>query len=304
MKHPLALLLSLAALAIPASAARRAEHVFIISIDGGKPAVIQATEMPNLKRMAAHGACTWEARTIMPSITLPSHTSMLTGVGPDKHHILWNNYAPEKGICQVPTIFALAKAHNPSLTTAMIVGKVKFNHLWQPGSLDLFDYKGPQTKRPETPAERIESATHPALEVAKNSARYISASKPALCFIHFPDPDSAGHKFGWGSPEQQEALRHCDQAIGTIEQAVQQAGIASSSVILITADHGGHAKTHGEDIPDDRNIPWIASGAGVRSTPLTTHIDTFDTAATALWLLDIPRPESFDGKPVTSAFTP
>jgi predicted AlkP superfamily pyrophosphatase or phosphodiesterase len=75
----------------------RAEHVFIISIDGGKPAVIAQSDMPVLKHLAEAGACTWAASTIYPSITLPSHTSMLTGVGPDKHHILWNSWKPSKG---------------------------------------------------------------------------------------------------------------------------------------------------------------------------------------------------------------
>src|ERR1700689_2085208 len=55
-------------LSLNVSAAPRAEHVFIISIDGGKPAVIQKSKMPVLKQMTAEGACTWTALTIYPSI--------------------------------------------------------------------------------------------------------------------------------------------------------------------------------------------------------------------------------------------
>ena len=39
-------------------AAPRAEHVFVVSIDGGKPAVIAESEMPVLKKLAAEGAVT------------------------------------------------------------------------------------------------------------------------------------------------------------------------------------------------------------------------------------------------------
>jgi hypothetical protein len=39
------------------SAAPRAEHVFIISIDGGKPAVIAQSAMPVLNRLVREGAC-------------------------------------------------------------------------------------------------------------------------------------------------------------------------------------------------------------------------------------------------------
>ena len=60
----------------------RAARVFIVSFDGGKPAVIADSEMPVLKKMVSEGAHTWEARTVVPSITLLSHASMISGVGP------------------------------------------------------------------------------------------------------------------------------------------------------------------------------------------------------------------------------
>jgi hypothetical protein len=51
-------------------------------------------------------------------------------------------------------------------------------------------------------------------------------------------------------------------------------------------------------------IPWIAWGAGVRpGYEITAPVTTDDTAATALWLLDVPIPASFDGKPVETAFS-
>ncbi len=82
---------------LPLHAERRADHVFIVSFDGGKPAVIAESEMPTIKKLAAEGAVTWTASTIFPSKTLQSHTSMLTGVGPEKHHVDWNNYEPLRG---------------------------------------------------------------------------------------------------------------------------------------------------------------------------------------------------------------
>jgi len=57
-------------------------------------------------------------------------------------------------------------------------------------------------------------------------------------------------------------------------------------------------------MPEDMNIPWIAVGEGVkRNFEITAPVSTCDTAATALWLLDVPVPQSFDGKPITSAFS-
>jgi arylsulfatase A-like enzyme len=94
-----------------------------------------------------------------------------------------------------------------------------------------------------------------------------------------------------------------DQALWQVTKAIKDAGIEETSVIIVTADHGGHDLGHGEDIPDDMNIPWVAWGKGVKkNVSITEPVTTFDTAATALWLLDVPVPTEFDGKPVVSAF--
>lgn len=290
-------------LATTAHAAPRAEHVFIISFDGGKPAVIAESETPTLKKMAAEGAVTWQASTIFPSKTLPSHTSMMTGVGPDKHQVLWNDYMPIRGFVKVPTVFSLLKAKDPQALTGLFAGKAKFRHLWLDGSLDVFDFGGPQTRAPVAGTPEIEKDKKPSQLVAKQAAAWVKEHKPRLAFIHFPDPDTAGHKSGWGSPEQKEAFKVSDQALWQFMQALKEAGIAETSVVLVSADHGGHDKTHGLNIPDDMIIPWIAWGKGVKKgTTITAPVTTYDTAATALWLLDVPVPAEFDGKPVISAF--
>lgn len=295
--------LTFAAMVTPAFSQRLAEHVFIVSFDGGKPAVIEKTEMPVIKKIAKEGAVTWSASTIFPSKTLPSHTSMLTGLGPDKHHVLWNNYEPSRGLIKVPTVFSLAKKQDSKISTAFFSGKAKFYHLALPGSIDHFDFKGLQGDKPTGATKEVENSVNPAQSVAKAAASYIVSDKPNLSFIHFADPDSAGHKSGWGSPEQMEAFKVCDQALGQVIKAIAQAGITDSSVVIITADHGGHDKGHGENIPDDMIIPWLAWGKGVKKNfTITQPVTTYDTTATALWLLGIPLPAEFDGKPVKQAF--
>jgi predicted AlkP superfamily pyrophosphatase or phosphodiesterase len=291
-------------LALPATPI--AQHVFIISIHGGKPEAISHSDMPVLQKLAAEGAWTWTAQTIHPSITLPSHTSMLTGVTPEKHHILWNAWKPKAGVVQVPTIFA--EARQQGLSTAMFVGKEKFRHLLQPGTVDEFDFdNGQATEVLNSVVGQLaptKSDTVPAQIVARHAASHILREKPALCFIHFTDADDAGHRDGWGSPQQLRAFADVDAALREVLEAIERAGIARESVLIITADHGGHAKTHGSRMPEDMNIPWIVWGSNVKQNyAICEPVVTYDTAATALWLLDIPCPPSYDGKPVTSAFS-
>lgn len=266
--------------------AARAEHVFIISFDGGKPAVMQQSHMPTLQNALQHGAGTWEARTVLPSITLVSHTSMLTGVQPAKHKVLWNDWKPEKGLVPVPTVFAEAK--KAKKITGLFAGKEKFAHLYQPTTLDAFaipDYT--------------------AKIVAQTAANFILTKKPNLCFVHFADSDGAGHSKGWGSPEQIKAFEDEDAALAILLAAIHKARIGKKSAVILTADHGGHSKTHGNASNEDLFIPWIAFGAGIRQgLSLTQPITTCDTAATALELLGLPIPREWDGKPVWEALTP
>ena len=300
-----ALYLAVLLLTCAAHGARRAEHVFIISLDGGKPAVMHQSQMPVLDQLVAEGACAWGAQTVFPSITLVSHTSMLTGVQPAKHHITWNSYKPEAGVVKVPTVFSLAKT--AGLSTAMFVGKEKFKHLLVPGSVDEFGYNrsagGETIKMVAGEKKSVKEGTVMTKAVAADAVAYIEAKKPNLCFILFTDTDSTGHKFGGGSPEQIKAFAAEDAGIGAVLGAIRKAGLAESSVVIVTADHGGHAKTHGANSPDDMTVPWIAWGKNVKKhCTLTAPVLTCDTTATALWLLDVPRPADLDGKPVASAF--
>jgi predicted AlkP superfamily pyrophosphatase or phosphodiesterase len=299
------LVAALCVLALSSRAAPRAEHVFIISLDGGKPADIQQSRMPVLERLVAEGAHTWTANTIFPSTTLPGHTSMLTGVGPEKHHILWNSWVPTNGMVGVPTVFSEAK--RAGFTTAMFVGKEKFRHLLRTNSVDEFNYHNSVARKVVKSDSGVgkvkKEGTVLGDQVVRDAAAYIVQHKPNLCFIHFADPDVAGHKYGWGSTKQLKSFAQADADLDVVLKAIREAGIADESVVIVSADHGGHGKGHGTKSPEDMHIPWIAWGKGVRKGfTITAPVTTYDTAATALWLLDVTCPASLDGQPVTSAF--
>jgi len=263
------------------------QHVVIVSFDGGKPSVMRSCRMPHMERVVREGAGTWTARTVFPSITLLSHASMVTGVVPRQHGLVWNDWYPEKGYLKSPTIFKLAKASDKKLTCGIFAGKEKFAHLMEKGALDAMTVTGGG-----------------AVVVAESAATFIKRVKPSLTLVHFADPDSAGHSKGWGSREQKAAFEHCDRALGILMDALRSSGMADNSVVITSADHGGHDKTHGSAWEDDMNIPWWTWGPAVRrGTALKGPVRTIDTAATALWLLGVPVPKTMEGQPVREAYT-
>jgi hypothetical protein len=63
-------------------------NIVVVSVDGLRPDAIGTYRAPTLQRLMREGSFTLSASTIHPSKTLPSHTSMLTGQGPELHGVL------------------------------------------------------------------------------------------------------------------------------------------------------------------------------------------------------------------------
>ena len=260
----------------------RPVRALILSIDGFRPDAVELTPMHNLQTLMQEGAYSLVAQTIFPSATLPSHASMLTGLCPDKHGVDWNDYIPKRGYANGTDIFDLA--HAAGLRTLMVVGKEKLRQITEPESTDVFEFINDRD-----------------VVIAARVAELIPQGFD-LMFVHFPTPDWMGHEYGWLSPEQYSVLFRADEALQTILNALEEAGMREETLIIITADHGGHDTTHGSSRPEDMTIPWIMTGPGVYHMVLFTDVSTTDTAATVAWALGLPRQAGWDGRPVLEAF--
>jgi predicted AlkP superfamily pyrophosphatase or phosphodiesterase len=284
------LALFMSAVALGEDKAPPAGRVLIVSIDGLRPDVALRANMPHLRSLMARGSFSFWANTTDVAITLPSHTSMLTGVTPAKHGIHYNDdkptNKPEHPL--VPSIFELAKKQG--YTTALAAGKHKFQIFDVPGALDW---------------KFIKEASDD--EVASMAAAFIHEHRPDLLFVHLPDCDRTGHKDGWGTPQQIETVGHADEALGKVLAALDAEKLTDATTIILSADHGGAAKSHGGTDPRSRHIPWIAAGPGIKPNYDLTFdvrlvIHTEDTFATACDVLKIPLPAGIDGKPVIDIF--
>jgi predicted AlkP superfamily pyrophosphatase or phosphodiesterase len=270
--------------------ARAESRVLIVSIDGLRPDCLLRAEAPVIRGLMKAGSFTMWATTTEASITLPSHTSMLTGCVIAKHGMRANNdnTAATQPIL-VPTIFQLAK--EAKISTGMAAGKSKF-----------YVYSGP-IDHAWVPKEGVTRAPN----TADNAVRIITQHKPRLMFVHFGWVDAIGHGKGWGSEEQLEAIQEVDQQLGRVIAALETAGVKDETTIILSADHGGGAIAHGGLDPKSNTIPWIIVGPNVRpNVDLTRYkglkVQTYDTFATACRLLDLSIPTTIDGKPVNAAF--
>lgn len=260
------------------------ENVVIISIDGLRPDALDQTDTPVFDTLKARGSFHPAAQAVLPSVTLVNHASMLGGMSPEKHGIYWNSGDSGLGKINGPTLFSVA--HEAGLSTAMVVGKPKLEDLVLPDSVDQYLYAG-FTDR----------------QVTNRALALIEEGLPNVLFIHLPDVDSAGHATGWMSLGQLLALSWTDGNVGEIVAALEAGQFMDHTLLIITADHGGSGKAHGSDSPEDVTIPWLAIGPGVPiGGTLQQPIIAYDTAATALYALKLPLPDSWEGQPVQEIF--
>jgi predicted AlkP superfamily pyrophosphatase or phosphodiesterase len=267
--------------------------VILISVDGLRPDAIEGFGAETLSRLIREGSYTLTASTILPSKTLPSHTSMLTGEPPEKHGVLWNTKRIlGGGAVESPTIFGVLRSQG--FKTAAFFSKSKFEDLQSPGSLDY-------SQAPGGWLGGIIPGHWSAERTAADAAAYLIGDRPDLLFVHFGDVDYAGHRSGWMTRDYAQAVRRVDASISRLLEAAGQAYGAANYTVIVTADHGGHDRNHGSDHPSDVTIPWIAWGNRIKPGPITGTVETMDTASTVLWLFGVAEPAPWAGDPVMNA---
>lgn len=270
----------------------REPRVLIITVDGLRPDVLLRADAPNIRRLMASGSFTMWAQTVPECYTLPAHVSILTGVSPQKHGIEWNDHI-EEAFSLVPTLFEVAK--RGGLTTAMVTGKTKFVALDKPGTID---WKFLPRDEP-----------NPDALVARQAVTILRRHRPRVMFVHLADTDTVGHAAGWGTAEQLRVVEEADRQVGVVVGEVDRLGLADSTLIVLTSDHGGAGLEHGPDDPRSRHVPWVVAGPGVRRDFDLTRfpdlvVNATDTFPTACAFLDLPYDKSaVEGKRLWQAFT-
>src|SRR5690242_1041907 len=277
-----------------AGAATAADHVLILGFDGMSPDGVAKARTPVFHDLMRRGASTLHARGVIPTVSSPNWASMIMGAGPAEHGITSNEWQPDKfeisPVCTgdggfFPTMFGIARKQRPSMTIGVFHDWKDFGRLVEPKAADIVKHgNGPD----ETAALAID---------------YIKSKKPTLMFVHFDHVDHAGHESGHGSPEYYQAVEKADELAGKVLAALEDAGIADKTVVLVTADHGGVGKKHGGNTMAELEIPWILAGPGVAAgKELRAPVRTYDTAATVAYLLGLKPPDCWIGRPVKEAF--
>lgn len=258
---------------VPASAPRF-DHAVLVSVDGLRSdalLALPAEDLPGFTRLE-QGAFTLNARCDPErSVTLPNHTSMLTGrfvFGDAGHAWLKNDDADEGETLHsnrgayVASIFDVA--HDHGVATALFAGKSKF--AIYDVSFDA-EHGAADAVAPDDGRDKLDEfvfATKTG-EITDGVVRALKTRGPrSLVFAHFAVTDLTAHVYGWDvtpGSKYMRAVAAVDAELVRLVDAIEgDPALAGRTAIVLTADHGGGAPLKSHDQPHmwvDYIIPFV-----------------------------------------------
>ncbi len=241
----------------------QAKHVILVTIDGMRPDFYMESKWParTIQHMAKTGIHARGMRPVNPSVTLPDHTTMITGALPVRHGIYHNqpfdpagwaagSYANADQI-KVETLWdAVRKSGGTSAAVNWPVS------MGAPVNWNFRGYR-PDAIFPKEFLEDLEANVlgkvpavdpkkksfdyddyHADLRTAAVSAHIIEKHKPNLMTIHFLSTDHAQHEQGKEGEKVYKAIATVDICINQLVEATKKAGIYDNTVFIICGDHG------------------------------------------------------------------
>lgn len=236
-------------------------RVVLISIDGLKGSTLASLparklNTPNLNEFVEKGAVSEGLAGVFPTVTYPSHTTIVTGRSPAAHGILGNTlFDPERTMngawywyaeqIRVPALWDAAR--QKSFKTAAVSWPVTVGA--------QIDYNIPEFRFPRTIEDKmlLRLATTPGLlneyeaangEVpirnqddmlrARMAAHLMRTRKPDLLLVHLMDMDHDQHGHGPDAPEALKTLEKIDECIGMIRKETRD----PNTVFVVVSDHG------------------------------------------------------------------
>jgi predicted AlkP superfamily pyrophosphatase or phosphodiesterase len=238
-------------------------RVVLISIDGLMPSSYTdpalAPQTPNLRRLAKDGVWADGVVGVLPTVTYPSHTTLITGVEPSVHGIYDNRiFDPEDKsdgawfwyarAIKVPTLPMAARARGlraAAVTWPVTIGMdldvlaPEYIGSRHPESLEMLR----AISKPRTLIDQVEIARGKPFGWPQNdrdrtdlTLHILKVYDPNVMLLHLIALDGAQHSYGPGSPEALKTLADVDRLVGEILDAIKASGRPTH--VSVVSDHG------------------------------------------------------------------
>lgn len=254
------------------------KKVILISIDGMRPDGLKACGNPYVKELEKICAYTYQASSMNPSVTFPCHFSMTHSATPQRHGILTNTYVPQ--VRPIKGIFE--KISDAGGECAMYYGWEPLRDIALPGKLKYATYINAYT---EESSDTV---------LTDEAEKRILKSKPDFVFLYMVETDEkGGHDNGWMS---EEYLRRISIAIDNAKRMIEKFGDEYS--VIIMADHGGHDRTHGTEMPEDMTIPLFFYGEDFTPGEIKDDVSLLEIAPTIAAIMGVEPDRDWEGRSI------
>lgn len=252
--------------------------VHLILVDGMRPDALKKCSNPFAAELLDRSLYTLQAKTVFPSVTLPCHMSLIHAVTPERHGVTTNTYTPQ--VRPVPGLFEML---SPQKTTAFAYNWEELRDLSRPGSLSasfysrMSDFGGNKSNHMVTDA----------------SIGFVKQFDPDFLFTYLGWTDTVGHDIGWMTPEY---IYSIDESFDCIRRLMENS--SDDTITILTADHGGHGRCHGNDQPEDMTIPVIICGKNIPAGVLEKPVSIMDIAPTVTKILNCPAAPEWEAESI------
>jgi predicted AlkP superfamily pyrophosphatase or phosphodiesterase len=281
------------ALLLTATHAALAAPVLMISIDGMKPEyVTQADQhglkVPYLRSLMRDGTYASGVTGVWPTVTYPSHTTLVTGVTPAEHGVLSNTLFDPDRVLYGAWYWYASQIHAPTLWGAAHTAGLRTASIGWPATvgatnIDFLipeDWRGPSPgatagptdrnliaalSRPDNMLDEMQQRLGPYMmgnetTIAGDEIKtrfaidILHAHKPGFMTVHISSLDESEHETGPFSPEANKTIEAIDGMVARLVAAARE--VDPTTVILVVSDHGFMQITHHVNL----FVPFIQSG--------------------------------------------
>jgi predicted AlkP superfamily pyrophosphatase or phosphodiesterase len=260
--------LAIAALAVSSVSAQRsrasagAGHVVIITVDGFGAWALDDPHLPvpTLRRLASRGAVAKGMRPPNPPVTWPNHTTIVTGVTPARHGVLFNGVLIQRPgsppvvepwhdrseMVRVKTLYDLA--HERGLTTAQVDWVAIQNAptiTWafperadSKGAIASAMIKDGLLSQADVDAFSTQNIVWRDAVWTEAASYIFRKHRPNLLLFHLLTLDSTQHRYGPRTLAATSAMAYLDSQIAALVKTIDASGLAPRTTIFVLSDHG------------------------------------------------------------------
>ena len=277
----------------------RAGHVILVGVDCLGAVHLQRGETPNMNRMIENGALQLHSRCVRETSSSQNWMTLLSGAPIEIHGVTDNSWTYETRAIEpaiknqqgkFPTIFDDIKDQHPEYKVYAFYDWASQDRMYDTSRFD----KSLAIENCEEDDKVMDAAIEAYLQ-----------DQPEFMYVYLGYLDEVGHTYGNESPEDMEEIKHVDELVGKLVNALEEKGLMDDVVLIVTGDHGGNKFSHGGDSQAELEIPILLYGKGVtKGKYIATPGMNYDVASTIGGLLGVEMPGSCRGRFLKEAFEP